>query len=510
MGMKTKERVEFGDFQTPLALAQLVCGVLARRRVRPRTIIEPTCGRGAFLQAALQTFSTATRAVGLEINPSYADSATALLRKQPYGEKAEVIQSDFFATNWPKLIEGLDEPILVIGNPPWVTNAELGTLGSANLPEKSNFQKRDGFDAISGKANFDISEWMLIKLLEWLDGREATLAMLCKTAVARRVLLHAWESGISLKGSSIHPIDAGEYFGASVDACLLVCDLSPACHYCDCEVYERLGDAKRAGVVGYRDGHLLADVAAYERWKHLQGQEVYRWRSGVKHDCGKVMELRAEGNRYRNGLDEVVELEPDYLYPMLKSSDVADAARGTSSCRRYMLITQKTVGEDTAIIRLTAPKTWRYLLAHAEILDRRASSIYRKRPRFSVFGVGRYTFAPWKVAISGFYKRLGFSVVGLFKAKPIVLDDTSYFLPCQSKEEAEFLAALLSSEPAKEFLSAFIFWDAKRPITVDVLKQLNLVALAKELHVEDTLTELIGVQASPRAHKPQRMLFDDV
>ena len=38
-------------------------------------------------------------------------------------------------------------------------------LASPNLPSKSNFQNRKGLDAVTGKANFDISEWMLIQLM---------------------------------------------------------------------------------------------------------------------------------------------------------------------------------------------------------------------------------------------------------------------------------------------------------------------------------------------------------
>src|SRR5207248_9500541 len=168
---------------------------------------------------------------------------------------------------------------------------------------------------------------------------------------------------------------------------------------------------------------------------HLAGEdETYKWRSGVKHDCSKVMELRQEGHLYRNGLGEAVELESEYVYPMLKSSEITNGRSKEPS--RWMLVTQRAVGEETAIIRETAPKTWAYLQQHGDLLDRRASSIYRGRPRFSVFGVGDYTFAPWKVAISAFYKELHFTVVGLFAGKPIVLDDTCYFVSCQSQEEA--------------------------------------------------------------------------
>jgi hypothetical protein len=201
------------------------------------------------------------------------------------------------------------------------------------------------------------------------------------------------------------------------------------------------------------------------------------------------MELRREdGNRYRNGFGEVVELESEFVYPMLKGSEVTTGRN--KQPLRWMLVTQKAIGEDTAMIRQKAPVTWAYLERHADRLDRRASSIYRGRPRFSVFGVGDYTFSPWKVAISGFSKRLGFTVVASVAGKPIVLDDTCYFVSCQSKEEAHFVASLFNSVPARDFLSAYIFWDAKRPITIEVLRRLNVRTLSIELGADTKLAEI--------------------
>lgn len=486
---KTTGVTEFGDFQTPLALARRVCDVLARRKPRPETILEPTCGQGSFLRAAMETFPQAAKVVGLEINQAHVATASRMLRSFPNGEKAQVIQADFFSTDWPALIERFPRPILVIGNPPWVTNAQLGSIGGGNLPEKTNFQKHTGLEAITGKANFDISEWMLIKLLDWLQGGRATLAVLCKTAVARKVLTHAGKNGASLRGSEIHGIDAGEHFGASVDACLLICDLVPGQNNPDCDVYRRLGDVRKSHGIGYRDGRLLANVACHQRLAHLRGQERYRWRSGVKHDCSRVMELRKEGPIHVNGLGRRVKLEDHYLYPMLKSSDVANGK--THAPSRWMLVTQRSVGENTSTIQAKAPRTWNYLLEHGEQLDRRASSVYRSRPRFSIFGVGDYSFSPYKVAISGFYKKLRFAVVGSHQGKPVVLDDTVYFVSCQSKSEAEYIAGLLNSDLAREFYSALVFWDHKRPITVDILRRLDLLALAKELGSADVLAEFI-------------------
>jgi hypothetical protein len=367
-------------------------------------------------------------------------------------------------------------------------------LESANLPKKTNFQNFAGMEALTGKSNFDISEWMLIKLIEALDGRRATLAMLCKTAVARKVLVHACKNKIGLSDAEIRGIDAAAHFNAAVDACLLACSFSALSRQQDCRVYRRLEDRQPASAIGYHDNELVAEVTAFKRWKHLAGEGTYKWRSGVKHDCSKVMELRKEGRRFRNGLGELVDLEDDHVYPMLKSSEITKGS--TKEPSRWMLITQRAVGDETSIILTKAPKTWDYLQSHGEALDRRGSSIYRGRPRFSVFGVGDYTFAPWKVAISGFYKQLAFAAVGNLAGKPIVLDDTCYFVPCQSEQEANHVSALLNSAPAREFFSAFIFWDAKRPITIEILRRLDLRAVADELGSERTLARVPAEDAT--------------
>jgi hypothetical protein len=379
----------------------------------------------------------------------------------------------------------LPEPILILGNPPWVTNAELGTLGSTNLPPKSNSQGLAGLDALTGKSNFDISEWMLVQLLRAMAGRRGWLAMLCKTAVARKVLRHAWKDGIALEWAELRTIDADIWFGAAVDACLLVCGFSTAGTCRSCGVFPGFGGDQPQRIFGVRDGRLIADIDAYGRRKHLAGASAHRWRSGIKHDASKVMELYREGPGYRNGLGEAVELEDDFLFPMLKSSDVAQAR--VEAPTRWMLVPQRGVGDDPEAIRAAAPKTWQYLWDHREALDRRGSSIYRSRPRFSVFGVGPYTFEPWKVAISGFYKRLGFVALGPVAGKPVVFDDTVYFTACRTEAEARLIASLLNSEAAREFFSAFVFWDAKRPITTELLRRLDLRALARELGLESEL-----------------------
>lgn len=249
----------------------------------------------------------------------------------------------------------------------------------------------------------------------------------------------------------------------------------------ECAVYPTLDSSSRTSAFALLDGRLVADLETAGEFGRLYGRSPLKWRSGVKHDCASVMEIRHKGgDEFENGLGEIVRLERTYLYPTLKSSELMKPGSAPS---RYTLVTQRWTGEDTSRIRLEAPHTWDYLQSHAGRLDRRASTIYRNRPRFSIFGTGPYTFAPWKVAISGFYKRLDFQCVGPVHGRPVAFDDTCYFLPCRNEEDARLLAGLLNSDPARGFFRSFVFWDAKRPITAQILGCLDLRILAEEAGV---------------------------
>ncbi|NWF92685.1 MAG: SAM-dependent DNA methyltransferase [Syntrophaceae bacterium] len=491
---KVKNKIEYGDFQTPRDLADSIVAFLRDAGISPSIIVEPTCGQGNFVSAAIEGFPSVQQVFAYDINADYISALQKTIGNVK-GVYYQVAQQDFFTFNWREFFSAFRGEILVIGNPPWVTNAALGALGSDNLPKKINFQNCSGFSAKTGKANFDISEWMLIKLLESLDGQRACIAMLCKTATARKVLRHGWINRFKIGQATIHLIDAAVHFGVSVDACLLILhtgspDLSPTAG-----VYSDLSFKHKITTFGLMGRELVADIDEYKSLRDLDGLAYYTWRSGVKHDAASVMEFKKEGSFFVNKVGERVELEQTYMYPLLKSSDLAN---GRLTPQRYLLVTQRTPGDDTKAISITAPKTWSYLLRHADVLDRRQSIIYQKRPRFSVFGVGDYTFSPWKVAISGLYKNCRFEVIGKYQNKPIVLDDTCYFIPCSSEHEASFACLLLNSDLAKRFLHALVFFDAKRPVTIDVLNRIDLKRVADRL----------GLESEARKYFPDAAFFE--
>ncbi len=486
MPKKTLEKWQFGDFQTPIELARKAVEALRKNHnINPDIVIEPSCGKGAFVQAALESYKN-SYVLGFDINPNYVKITCERIKAAKFDNRAAIEQTDFFKNDWKKRLSEKPGFILVLGNPPWVTNSELGTLCSANLPEKSNYQNRRGVDAITGASNFDISEYMIMQNVEWLNNRSGAIAMLCKYSVARKIMRQLRQNRENRLWGHIYFIDAKMHFNASVEACLLV--LTKNGGNSDCEVYSGLDSAKPSYVIGKRDGIIVRDVEKYEKWSHLRGSGGdYLWRTGVKHDCAAVMELEPVNNGYRNGLGEFVDLENTYLFPLLKSSDIGNGR--TDACRKTVLTPQSYIGEDTRKICLRAPKTWRYLMEHRTSLDKRRSSIYKNKPPFSIFGIGEYSFKKWKIAISGLYKKLRFTLIGPINGKPVLFDDTVNFLSFDNENEAQLIFKIISSEPAIEFLDAIIFWDEKRPITVERLGRLSIKGTAKELGLMDEYME---------------------
>jgi len=472
--MKSSAKVEFGDFQTPLVLAREVCELLQRQRIVPEFVLEPTCGCGAFLVAAAETFPAAALR-GCDINPGYVERAAAALHRAGASSRSRVVCQDFFTHDWESELLETSGELLILGNLPWVTNSAVAAINGTNLPLKENFLRLRGLSARTGKANFDISEWMLIRLVRALHGRKATLAMLCKTATARKLLRYAWQNDGRIGKASLHRIDAASHFGASVDACLLLARTGFASPM-EADVYESLSAADPTGHIGLAGQDLVADIRLYRQLRHLEGLRPFQWRSGLKHDCAAVMELRPLANgTLENKLGQRVELETDYLFPLLKCSDLSN---GRLTPQRLVLVTQRGVGGDTCGIAASAPHTWRYLQRHRSLFEARKSSIYKGRAPFALFGIGEYAFAPWKVAVSALYQPARFQVIGSHQSKPVFFDDTCNYLPFDEEASARVVADVLNSAACQQFLRSLIFTGSKRPVTVELLQRLNLGAIA--------------------------------
>ena len=483
---------DLGDFQTPLPLVKEVLKYLTSLNKVWTRVLEPTCGQGNFIKGLLDANMCLKEIQGIELQERYVKKASVIAStKEPVS--VAIRQANIFDVDLGTDLRWKDGGgLLVIGNPPWVTNSELSTLQSSNLPIKTNFKKLAGFDAMTGSSNFDIAECIILKLIRELSSAQPTIAMLCKTLVARNVLQFAADINLPISGACIRKIDSKEHFGAMVDACLFCMDVGLENRCYQAGVYSDLDAVEPGSVMGVVRGKLVSNIGISENIALLDGMCPLVWRQGVKHDAASVVELtyNSSGQLF-NKQGELVDVEQEYIYPLLKSSDLGGKEKERS--RKAVIVTQHRIGEDTLAIRDNAPKLWKYLIKYQEVFKKRKSSIYEGHPPFSMFGVGDYSFAPYKVAVSGMYKTFRFSVVGPVNDRPVIFDDTCYFIPCASAKQASFVLSLLNDQLCHDFLQSIVFWDAKRPITKKLLQRVNLEALLDQVDKQALLMRTSSV-----------------
>lgn len=502
---------DLGDFQTPLPLVHDILSVVMRAGTHWARVLEPTCGRGNFIMGILTLPQIPEEIQGIELQESYAAESRSSMQHAST-TAITIHHANIFTMNLQRdLLWNTTGPLLVIGNPPWVTNAELGALESENLPRKSNIKRLAGIDAMTGSSNFDITETIIIKLMRELRDAQPTIALLCKTSVARNIIQFTAEHHLPFSQATIRTIDAQRWFHAAVDACLFTFQILPETYQYGAEIYTDLSSRIPSATLTVRENHLISDLLAYHHISHIDGISPLIWRQGIKHDAATVVELTTDylGHFY-NKQGEIVDIEEAYIYPLLKSSDVSGKEKNRP--RRYVIVPHQHIGENTRLLANTAPRLWRYLQHHAEAFDKRKSSIYQNQAPFAYFGIGPYSFAPYKVAVSGMYKTPRFRAIGPLAGKPVMLDDTCYFLSCNTAEKAAIIVALLNLPLCQAFLQSVVFWDAKRPITKKVLQRIDLVAALQEVDRETLLqyaqivVDTIDPQVGSHAHWPDNLV----
>jgi hypothetical protein len=455
----------FGDFQTPPELASKVWEAVDCSDLD--VLIEPTVGQGVFLDtvpAALQRLPW----VAYDIHTDYVRTARAVASRR--GLNARIECRDAFSLRDGDVSHDVaGKTVLAIGNPPWVTNSAQGGASSANVPSKVNLFGLRGLDAMTGKANFDIAEAILLFVLSALSAAdEVRFAFLIKRSVAMKMAKDLL--GVpGVVAAAFSRIEANKWFGVSVEAGLfeLTFRQSSVGSTDRLLLAERLGGPV-TGAAGMVDGVFAGDLSRYAKARAVEATDGARliWRQGIKHDVAKVLELKLVPGGLMNGFDDLVDVEDEVLCPFFKSSDVA---AGRPSRRRFPLYQHDLSGPIEALARRW-PKLAVYLESFRDRFSARGSSIYRGKPDFMLFGVGPYTLAPFKVAVSGFYKEPRFTLLAPDESgRPPLVDDTCYTLPFWTEEEASEMTRYLNSVAVQNFLASVADTTAKRPYTKDLL-----------------------------------------
>lgn len=464
------EKKEFGDYQTPTEFCQKVCEYIKKYKLADsaKAILDPTCGVGNFLHVASDIFGR-DNVYGIEINEEYVRMSK---ETTPW---ATIISDNIFNINTREICG--EDDVLIIGNPPWASNSNL----SYNLPVKINFKGLRGIDALTGSSNFDICEYIILKLLDEYKNTNSTICMLCKTSVARNVILEMSRKKTNYQKVEILNFNGNMVFGISATSCVLMIKLSseiPDATSIICEV-KNFDDESLIDTLVVTDGKIKKSKTTVD----LEGKCQFTWRQGVKHDCGKVMELDFKNGKLQNKNKEVVDIEDGLVFPLVKSSHFKKPILNNFS--KFVIVTQTKPKQDTAYIQRDYPLTWDYLNANIDCFNNRKSIIYKKSAPFSMFGIGNYSFAPYKVGLSGFYKKPLFCL--MHSDKPVMTDDTAYLLAFDNYDIAYCVMVLLNSKIVQEFLLSIAFLDNKRPYTVKLLSRIDIQKCVDAVSFDDLL-----------------------
>lgn len=180
-------------------------------------------------------------------------------------------------------------------------------------------------------------------------------------------------------------------------------------------------------------------------------------------------------------------IEPDLVYPLLRGRDVQ---RWRAEPSAYIVLTQdpKTrKGIPEAEMKRRWPKTYAYLKqfeGHAEKPARgtlRGRSGYRKYfkpdedPFYSMYNVGPYTIAEWKIVWREQSSAFQAAFVGLGAQRPTLPDHKLMLVACESRLEADFLLGMLNSSPSLLAIRSYVISTSTsthvlRNVTVPLFK----------------------------------------
>lgn len=158
-------------------------------------------------------------------------------------------------------------------------------------------------------------------------------------------------------------------------------------------------------------------------------------------------------------------LEPDLVYPLLRGLDVH---QWQCKSEMYIILAQdpdKRRGWDEDWMKETLPKTFRYFKQFETILRQRSGFLKYydpcTAPFYSMYNVGPYTLAPfkvvWRYVASDFTCAVASSYPVTGACYKCGIPDTKLVMvPTDSENEAHYLCALLSSSPVKFIVKAYV------------------------------------------------------
>lgn len=410
---------------------------------------------------------------------------------------------------WARIIKNAFAPLFagrfdyVAGNPPWVNWESLPEhyrLETKPLWVRHNLFPHGGMDTILGKGKKDISMLMAyVAMDDYLKPRGrlgfVITQSVFKTAGAgqgfRRFLLGS--------GTPVTPVavddmsDLKPFEGASNRTAIVILERGrktrypvPYSHWYKPEggsvipedltleeisegvaryrrfVAKPVDDADEASpwITGRRRaldavGKVIgqSEYRAHEGCNSGGANAVYWLEIVTERPDGLVVVANITKGARRKVENVQVAIEPDLLYPLLRGRDVS---RWLATPEAHVLMVQdpeKRRGYDEEWLSLRYPRTYAYLKHFEGVLWQRKSQSVRRLmesgPFYSMFAVGDYTFAPYKVVWREQAAGLTVAVAEPTITDVVVPDHKLMLVGLDDRDEAHYVCAVLNSSPAR-------------------------------------------------------------
>ncbi len=195
-------------------------------------------------------------------------------------------------------------------------------------------------------------------------------------------------------------------------------------------------------------------------------------------------------------------VEPDLIYPLLRGRDVK---RWTAEPSSHIIMAQDPVrrrGIQEDEMKVRYPKTYLYLKRFEDVLRQRSAfkRYFTRKDKsgrtvetgtfYSMFNVGDYTFAPYKVVWPWISVGIAAAVVSDYGEKPVCPEHNTSFVGCNTIEEAYFICALLNSTICDYSVRAFYGGGGGGIASPRVLESIRIPRLNSQNKLHCHLAEL--------------------
>jgi SAM-dependent methyltransferase len=519
------------------------------------TVFDPACGTGTFLinaflqaRAEMPLQDALTRIAGMDVQPLAVFSARANFMLH--------IGIPETALHLPvQHGDSICEPPahqydIVVGNPPWLNWEYLDDAyrqKTRHLWQAYGLFPHHGLDAILGKSKKDLSLLMLLvsadKTLRTGGRVGMIMPHIALKSSGASAGLRRWQIGETpLKLYHIDDMSAMRPFqGVAARVVVLYLEKEAQTVYpVTCDYWQQKTTIKTGSTLDkarqsterlpYHASPIQKDditspvcvgrKASLSAMRKLIGENAYRahtgvytggangvyWMQQIDEDGERVLVENLPHRGKRVVPQKRIWLERDLLYPILHGNGL-EKWRGTP--HEFILMVQdvhRRQGYAPDFLQDHYPLAWAYLHEFESTLRQRAAFkryFSQRNPFYSMFDVGAYSFAPYKVVWHGIgVRRMVAAVVSQQAGKAIMSNQaTMPFIAIDNEDEAHYLAGCLNSAPFGYAIVARTQLGGKSFAPPGIVKHLAIDAYDSQVAHHRRISELARQAAQSTAQE---------